>query len=82
MLAEAVQILINSLGSLAEYLLLLLPESPLRDLPFDLRDNDFIALLSWILPMQFAITATSIWLTAVITVYPLVFLMRKLNLLK
>jgi len=31
MLAEAVQILINSLGSLAEYLLLLLPESPLMN---------------------------------------------------
>lgn len=82
MLASGFQILINMLGSLAEYLLLLLPESPFRDLPFDLRDNDFVALLSWILPMQFAITATSLWLTAVIIVYPFVFLMRKLNLLK
>jgi hypothetical protein len=82
MLAEGIQLLINSIGSLAEYLLLLLPESPFRELPFDLRDNDFVALLSWLLPIQFAITSTAIWLTAVVTVYPLVFIMRKLNLLK
>lgn len=71
MIATAILSLLNfiigALGKVASFIVLLLPDSP-----FLLIENiqiPFINELNWILPIDFMLTVTAYWLSAILIYY-------------
>lgn len=59
----------------------LLPVSPFQSINFMIDDAQFLRFLSWLIPIDFFILSTGIWLTAMVHFYGLKYIMRWLKMI-
>lgn len=60
----------------------LLPQSPFQSVNFIVEDMQFLRFISWLIPLDFYLITTGLWISAMASVYPLKFIMRKLNMIR
>ena len=82
MLANGIQTFIDIAGGLINYLAVLLPYSPFRELSFGLQDMQLLRWLAWVLPLDFIFTAIVSWLAAMAQFFALGVILRKLSVIK
>ena len=61
--------MIQKLLNLVDYALSLLPQSPFKDIIWEINNSDAIAYLNWFIPVGRILQIMSLWLAAILTYY-------------
>lgn len=61
--------MIQKLLDLVDYALSLLPQSPFKDIIWDINNSDGIAYLNWFIPVGRILEIMALWLAAILTYY-------------
>jgi len=61
--------MIQKLLDLVDYALSLLPQSPFKDIIWEINNSDGIAYLNWFIPVGRILEIMALWLAAILTYY-------------